>query len=202
QEVNAVRDALAAFPAECFGSLSGALARRALAGFVTGVDVEGTPTDATGAAVALAELEIERHAAELARPDDGPLVRAACEQAANARIVLDKVTRGYVSALSGSYFNNAARGWENRLSAAQTRHVRALATVAALRKAEREEARAADRHESERLRAQRGALAAPRAHRRGLYSALSPEASEVPMALPVHSGDSMPDPREVNVSTA
>lgn len=188
----ALRDVLATLPPEAFSDMGAASARRAIAGYVCNIDTRKKPTDSAAVTIALTEAEMARHAAALSEPDDSPLVRAACEQAANARALLDEVTARYCRNLQPAHSFKEGAYFEKRLSAAHTRHVRALATVSALRRVEREERRRAKRAKASGARAARD--------RHQLYAALSPEASQrAPLALPAHAGDSMPRPEDVDV---
>ena len=126
-DVTRLRDALSELPPSAFQPFAGRIARRAAAVTLAG---------ATGATAAVAEVEVERFSAELTRDADGPLVRAAADVAALARLVLDTVTARHARLVRGSYSITEAEHVEKRLNAAHTRYLRSLATVAALRKAE------------------------------------------------------------------
>ena len=146
-DVARLREAFAELPAEAFGEFASAITRRSVAGLVSGIDTTATkPRDGQGGAVALAEAEIDRRAAALTEETDGPLVAAAVRHAVLAEAVLDAVTERYARALRGGYSFVEADNFERRLSAAQLRHVRALATVAKLREVAGKEQRRAEHH--------------------------------------------------------
>ena len=129
-DVSRLRDELLTLPAESWGvPLASAEAVRSLAGLVLGSDVPS-------AATAVVEANAARLASDLAGPEAGPMVRAAAAQAAAAGLCLDAVTARYGRAVAGSYSLDNAAAFERRMTAAQTRYLRALATVAALRRAE------------------------------------------------------------------
>ena len=189
-DVSRLRDALADLPPSVWGTAySGSVALRSAAQLLTG---DTKPT----AAVALAEAEAARFAADVAE-DGGPLVRAAAAQVAAARLILDAVTNRYAASVSGSYNIDHAAAFERRMNAAQTRYLRALATVAALRRAEG----------SERERAVRLAAAAPPSapDRRSLYANLPTPQDRVRERIArlaaAESGDSLPAPADLDLVT-
>lgn len=151
----------------------------------------------------LTRAETERFAVELAGRDAGPLVRAACEQAASARLVLDAVTTGYGTKLAESHALTLGAYYEKRLTAAQTRYLRALATVAALRRAEGDEREraarlAADARASEAVtvRSVYADLPAPDSPRERVREKINRLAAANGAAL---SGDSLPSPADVEL---
>lgn len=125
-----LRVALSHLPAWAFFPYADRMALRAASVLLVGN---------VGAASAGVEAEAERFAAELA-DGGGPLVRAAASHASLARVVLDAVLQSYGRTLRGSYTLKEGDHFEKRLNSAQTRYLRALATVAALQRAESEEA--------------------------------------------------------------
>ena len=139
-DVSRLRDALGRLPAEAFRPFADRFALRSAATLLAGE---------ANAAAGIVEAEAERFAAELAS-DGGPLVKAAAAQAACARVILDAVTQSYGSVLRGSYATSSGEHWERRMNAAQRRYLRALATVAALRRAEGMERERAARLDAER----------------------------------------------------
>lgn len=169
-DVTRLREALLKLPASAFEPFVEREARRSAAALLCG-DVN--------VSVAFVENEAERFACELAGPFAGPLVRAAAEHAATARVVLDAVTERYGRVLRDGYSLKEGEHFERRLSAAQRRYLRALATVAALRRAEESEAK--------------GAGIATPAERASERSALQ---------LLQHAGDSLPAPEEVDMATS
>ena len=171
-DVTRLRAALAELPSSAFEPFAGRVARR---------DAAVTLAGATGATAAVAEVEVERFAAELVRDDDGPLVRAAADVAALARLVLDTVTARHARLVRGSYSITEAEHVEKRLNAAHTRYLRSLATVAALRRAEG----------SERERAARMEREAPPEPAVSLHALLTARAS----------GDSLPAPADLDLAT-
>lgn len=204
QGVADLRDALAAFPSECFSGVTGGAARRSIAALVSGADTSEAPTYGAILALGVAEAEMVRHARELAEDGDGPLVRAACEQAAHARAVLDFAVRGHANVVNGTYRLSLAEHWEKRVTSAQVRHTRAMATVALLRRAEREERRRMDRHVKAHGENAVDLAARELDRRAGLFSRAlpSPEASADRPALPAHSGDSVPRAGDVELRAA
>ena len=148
---------------------------------------------------ALATRDAEAFADALAQPTDGPLVRAAVSHAAACYLVCHAVTASYGDRLSREHSFNLAANYEKRLTAAQTRYLRALATVAALRRAENDERERAARFAAD--------LATP-ADRRSLYRGLgAPDARAFPppppgdagARLPPHAGDSVPRADDVEI---
>ena len=177
-DVSRLRDELLTLPAESWGvPLASAEAVRSLAGLVLGSDVPS-------AATAVVEANAARLASDLAGPEAGPMVRAAAAQAAAAGLCLDAVTARYGRAVAGSYSLDNAAAFERRMTAAQTRYLRALATVAALRRAEG----------SERERAAKMERDAPAAPLPSLHELLTARASGA-------SGDSIPAPAALDLAT-
>ncbi|PAP79475.1 hypothetical protein B1759_14220 [Rubrivirga sp. SAORIC476] len=165
--------------------LSAKQARQYAARFAAGGDDVAVRT--------IIETEAASMEADLREETDGPLVRAACRHAADARLILDGVRRGYVSALTGTFYNDSATMWERRQSAAQTRYLRALATVAKLREVEAKERRRADVHGLQ-MDAARRTLPA-RGDRRSVYADLPIRAP-----LPSRSGEAHASPEAEEVT--
>lgn len=172
-DLDTLRGMLGRTPAHAYG-LSAKEARKKAARLAAGSD--------NAAVCAIVESEADAMEAALIEDDDGPLVRAACRHAADARLILDAVQRGYGSNLTGTFYNESAVMWERRLNSAQTRYLRAVATVAKLREVEGRERRRADRHGLQ-MDAARRALP-PRGDRRSVYADLPVRA-----ALPARAGD-------------
>jgi hypothetical protein len=166
--------------------LSAKQARQHAARFAAGGD--------SAAVRVMIESEATAMEAALREDTDGPLVRAACRHAADARLILDGIHRGYASNLTGTFRHDSALMWERRLNSAQTRYLRAVATVSKLREVEAKERRRADRHGLQ-MDAARRALP-PRGDRRSVYAA-----PPVRPALSARSGDAHPSP-EVEEVTA
>ncbi len=172
-DVSRLRDELLTLPAESWGvPLSSSLALRSLAGIVTGSQTARLDT-------ALVEASATRLASDLAGPDAGPLVRAAAAQAALSGLCLDAVTAGYGRVMTGAYRPTEGEHWERRMDAAQRRHLRALATLAALRRAESTEADRAAKMDRE-----------------------TPAPMDLHRFLPAPSGDSVPSPADLALSSA
>ena len=184
--VEDLRRLLLAAPRRAFG-LSAKQARQYAARFAAGGDDAAVRT--------MIEVEAGSMEAELREDTDGPLVRAACRHAADARLILDGVQRGYVSSLTGTFYRDSATMWDCRKSAAQTRYLRALATVAKLREVEAKERRRADRHGLQMDAARR--VLPPRGDRRSVYADLPVRA-----ALPARSGEALPSPEAGEVMAA
>lgn len=183
-DVTALRDALVRLPERALGELAGPSGRRAVALSMNGAEL--------GYAVAHIEAEAVRFARSLASDADGPLVRAAAEQTATARLILDAVTRRYGTAFQGQYRIAEMDHLERRMSSAQTRYLRALATVAALRRAEGDERERAARLDAaaEELRLD-SARTVGQLGGRSVYADLPPP--------PDHVGDSLPSPADVEL---
>ncbi len=193
-DVSRLRDAFATLPASAFETFADRLALRSVAETLTGGVNLAT-------AVAEAEAEAERFAGDLAG-DGGPLVRAAAAQAALARLTLDTVTERHGRVCRDSYSLSEGEHFEKRLTAAQTRYLRALATVAALQRAEgveRERAAslAAAAAGRKPLDFNARAFPPPPPERRSVYAGLTPADGRA--ALPAHAGDSLPSPADVEL---
>lgn len=178
--IGRLRAAFSAFPAESFGPFLDPLALDAVASQIG--------TDPTGHA--LAASEAARFAESLRLPLDGPLVAAAVAHTAAAYLVCQTVTARYGTALAGPHSLAVAQSYEKRLTAAQTRYLRALATVAALRRAESDER---DR--------QRADVAERRLPVESIYARLAPPPDDAPgRAVPARLvGDSLPSPADVEL---
>lgn len=199
-DVTALRGALVRLPERALGELAGPSGRRTVALAMNGGEL--------GYAVAHVEAEAVRFGRSLAGDADGPLVRAAAVQAATARLVLDAVTRRYGTAFQGQYRIAEMEHLERRMSSAQTRYLRALATVAALRRAEGDERERAARLDAvpspadralslvELLRGPDGPAAAqsPRERVRERIERIAAEHSPAE-----RSGDSLPAPADVEL---
>ncbi len=166
-----LRAALAACGPDTLAPFLGPLALDALAGIVS-----GQPS-----VQALAVLDAERFAAGLVTPDDGPLVRAAANHAAACHLVLEATEASYGTLLSGRYQLDRADRLDRRLTSAHTRFLRALATVAALRRAEADE----------RDRVRRAPASTPQG--------IADLDAFVPSAYRRPSGDSLPEPEAVEL---
>lgn len=140
----------------------------------------------------LARAEIEQWARLHKEDGDSRLVWEALKHAARCRFVMAGVQRGYTHNVgSGSYTLDSGDHWERRMNAAETRYLRAVATVAKLREVEGKERRRAERHGLQMDTARRALPA------RGHRSEGRPDRA----VLPAHAGDSVPPPEGVELST-
>jgi len=186
--IGRLRAAFAAFPAESFGPFLEPIVLDAVAMQIG--------TDAVGHALAAAEAA--RFAEALRMPTDGPLVAAAVAHTAAAFLVCQAVTAQYGAVLSKSHALALAQSYETRMTAAQTRYLRALATVAALRRAEGDERERAAHLDAGRIDATLTAagrissLPPPPDARERIREKLARLAAE-------QSGDSLPSPADVEL---
>ena len=193
EQITRLRETLLRFPAEAFtGSTSARMALRKAAEITTG----------GGSGTSFVEADTLRFAAELAEPDDGPLVRAACEAAALARLVHEQATTVYGRTIQGEYRFVTAEHLERRMTATHTRYLRTLATLSRLREMERKERRRAERHaaQAERQESLGGLQRAAAAQ--SLLDKLTRLREAQKPALPLRAGDSLPSPEEVELVEA
>ena len=189
--VTHLREVLLRFPSEAFSrSPSRMMALRKAAAITTG----------GGSATAFIEADTLRFADELVEPGDGPLVRAACETAALARVVHDQACVVYAREIAGGYLISTAEHLERRMTTTHTRYLRSMATVARLREMERREERRADRY----LRTAGGTIrgqARAELERRKKARQAERERIALPAETPAHAGDGLPSVGDLELAT-
>ncbi|WP_420455749.1 hypothetical protein [Rubrivirga sp.] len=192
-----LRKALSAFPPEAFGPSMQGTTTTCVARSYTSQPVPQ----------AFLMLECERNAEALIEPGDSALVAGACRLAALAELALHVAQARASASLGKGESLRLIESLDARVTSAQTRYLRAVATVAKLREMERQERRRVDKH-TKTHGSNIPQMAAAEISRRRKARAEAQTVGELletnpaarpPVPLPAHAGDSTPSPAELDL---
>lgn len=192
-----LRSELARLPASAFEPVASALTTVAVA----------TSYARESVAVGMLAAEADRKAEALIEPGDSALVAGACRLAALAELALHVAQARASASLGKGESLRLIESLDARVMSAQTRYLRAVATVAKLREMERQERRRVDKHmkahgsnipQMAAAELSRRRKARAEAQTVGELLETNP-AARPPVPLPAHAGDSTPSPAELDL---